>query len=121
MAVRGRVGVAGVEHARGKDDGLEEVLHDGGGHGGVVLDGGEFAVGCRGEADAVDGGGTASDRAEHLRTSERELHGLLHDAGGHGAEDDVRPGGALGAETAADEWVHDVHVFGREAEGVGER
>ena len=96
---RGRVGVAGVEHARGQDDGLEEVFHDGGGHGDVVLDGGEFAVWRSGEADAVDGGGAAADGAEHLRTREGELHGLLHDAGGHRAEDDVRPGGALGAET----------------------
>src|SRR5581483_562226 len=78
-----------VELARGGFGVLEEVLHVGGGHGDVLLNEEQFAVGVCGELDLVDGGRPVADGAEHLRALECKLYGFLDDFRRHGAESDV--------------------------------
>ena len=92
-----------------------EALNDG-----VVLQAGDQTVFVGGDLDHVVGGGACPDGAEHLLATENDLDGLVNDAGGHRAEDNVRPGGALGSEAAADDRAGDVDVILSEVQDAGQ-
>ena len=72
------------------------------------------------DPDPLDGLWPVPIRGVHLRAAERELDRAADLAGRHRCQRDMRPSGALAAETAADKGADDPDLLGLEAEQGGE-
>ena len=116
QAVRRRPVGNGVHHARHDGRRLREVLEFRRVRNHVVTNVGQRAIAACAERDTLGGPRSAPHRTEHLLAIDDELHRPLHLPRAHRRQGDVRPGGTLATEAAADKGRNDAHVVFRNSQ-----
>ncbi len=120
QAVRDRQIGCAVKHRRQRARPRHELVEDRRLRARLVHEAGEAAVGGRSQRDALNRARPETDRAEHLRPRQRDLHRAADQLRRHRRQDGMRPQRALTAESAADELRHDAHARRRQAEDLRE-